>query len=190
MAEEQKAVFAGGCFWCMEPPFDKLDGVLGTVSGYYGGKSENANYERVSSGKTKHREVIQVTFNPQKVDYKTLLRVFWSNIDPFDPRGQFCDKGYQYSAAILAQSDTQYSLAKESLDSLEKKLKKTFAVKVEEPNTLEFYPAEDYHQNYYQKNPLRYKYYRYSCGRDKRLAKVWENELGETALASLFESKD
>ncbi len=166
-----KAVFAGGCFWCMEPPFDKMDGVLDTKSGYLGGTAQNANYKKVVSGTTKHIEAIQITYDAEIVSYEELLKTYWVNIDPFDARGQFCDKGYQYQAALFPQNDDEKALAKASKLSNEQRLGQKFVTKILANAT--FYPAEEYHQDYYIKNPVRYYYYRTSCGRDNRLESVW-----------------
>lgn len=167
--ETAKALFAGGCFWCMEPPFDKLDGVLSTTSGYAGGRTENPTYEQVSTGRTGHLEVLQIEYDPAKVSYEELLEVFWRNIDPLDGRGQFCDKGEQYTSAIFALDEAQAAAAKVS--------KAGVALDGEIQTRIlpaaEFYPAEQYHQDYYKKNPIRYKYYRWGCGRDQRLKKLW-----------------
>ena len=163
----ETAVFAGGCFWCMQPPFDELKGkgVLQTTVGYTGGTKENPTYEETSSGTTGHREAIEVVYDSKKITYKDLLKVFWMNIDPFDKAGQFCDKGEQYTSAIFFQNDTQKKEAEES------KPKGNVATAI--LPAKKFYPAETYHQSYYQKNPIRYKFYRFNCGRDKRLKEVW-----------------
>lgn len=165
------ATFAGGCFWCMEPPFDKLDGVASTTSGYIGGSVDKPTYKQVSSGKTGHAEALQVKFDPSKVSYQKLLEVFWRNVDPTDAGGQFCDRGNQYRTGIFYHSEEQKKLAQRSKQHLEEKYKLRVVTEIEPAGT--FYPAEDYHQNYYQRNPIRYKYYRYSCGRDKRLEELW-----------------
>lgn len=172
----ETVVFAGGCFWCMEPSYDKLDGVVSTVSGYSGGSAANANYNAVSSSITQHYEVIEITYDPTKVNYSKLLEVFWRNIDPTDDKGQFCDKGPQYRAAIFYKNDEQRQLAQQSLDKINQT--KSFGGKVvtEIVAASPFYAAEAYHQDYYQRNPVRYKFYRYSCGRDQRLKELW----GET----------
>ena len=172
-AETATAVFAGGCFWCMEPPFDKLDGVLSTISGYVGGSAKDATYERVSSGRTGHYEAVRIEYDPAKVDYATLLEVFWRNVDPFDSRGQFCDKGPQYRAAIFALSDEQRKLAEESRASVVSQKSSLGKIRTEILPAAEFYAAEDYHQDYYKKNAVRYKFYRWNCGRDKRLESIW-----------------
>ena len=170
-----KATFAGGCFWCMEPPFDKLDGVISTISGYTGGLTKNPTYQQVSAGKTGHAEVIQITYDPSIVSYEELLKVFWVNIDPTTPDQQFCDRGNQYRSAIFYHNDEQLQVANNSIQALEqnKPFKEDIVTQLEP--IQEFYLAEDYHQDYYSKNPLRYKYYRYSCGRDKRLKSLWRD---------------
>jgi peptide-methionine (S)-S-oxide reductase len=171
--ETETATFAGGCFWCMEPPFDKLDGVISTTSGYTGGDKADPTYKQVSAGTTGHTEAVQIVYDPEKISYRKLLDVFWKNIDPTTPDRQFCDHGSQYRAGIFYHGDAQKRAAEESLDKL--KQSKTFAepVVTEISAASTFYPAEDYHQDYYQKNPLRYKYYRFSCGRDNRLEQLW-----------------
>lgn len=171
--KQEIAVFAGGCFWCMEKPFDKLDGVISTTSGYTGGHIKNPTYEQVSSGSTGHIESLQVIYDPLKIDYKTLLNTFWVNIDPLDATGQFCDKGQQYTSAIFYQNDEQKILAEKSLEEIAKKLSANIATRVVKGS--DFYPAEDYHQDYYLKNPIRYNFYRSKCGRDKRLKELWGN---------------
>ncbi|WP_413663162.1 peptide-methionine (S)-S-oxide reductase MsrA [Microbulbifer sp. CNSA002] len=165
------AIFAGGCFWCMEPPFDKVDGVLETTSGYSGGHVKNPTYEQVSSGGTGHAEVVQVKYDTNKVSYSDLLNIFWHNVDPFDSGGQFCDRGDQYRAEIFYGNQEEKVLAEESKKKVEAELGKKVVTQIKPAAT--FYPAEAYHQDYYQRNPLRYKYYRYRCGRDKRLEEVW-----------------
>lgn len=165
------AVFAGGCFWCMEPPFDKLPGVVATTSGYTGGHKVNPTYEEVSAGDTGHVEAMQVTYDPKQISYKKLLDVFWINVDPLDKGGQFCDRGNTYTTAIFYQNEEQKKLAEQSKAEIEKKLGKSVVTAIRPAST--FYAAEDYHQDYYKKNPLRYKYYRYSCGRDQRLEQLW-----------------
>ena len=169
----ETATFAGGCFWCMEAPFDKLEGVISTTSGYTGGHKKNPTYKEVSHGGTGHAEAVQIVYDPEKVSYTKLLDVFWHNVDPTNAHGQFCDNGDQYRSEIFYHNEEQRQLAVASEQELEKN--KPFAApivtRIEPAST--FYPAEDYHQNYYQKNPIRYKYYRYSCGRDQRLEKLW-----------------
>jgi peptide-methionine (S)-S-oxide reductase len=176
------AVFAGGCFWCMEKPFDKLPGVVRTLSGYSGGRSANPNYEAVSAGGTGHAEVVQITYDPTKVSYAKLLDVFWRNVDPFDGSGQFCDRGSQYRPAIFVADADERRAAEASKQALEKRFGKSLAVGLEPAGP--FYAAEDYHQDYYEKNPLRYRYYRGGCGRDKRLDAVWGAEARGESLAT------
>ncbi|HSR61976.1 MAG TPA: peptide-methionine (S)-S-oxide reductase MsrA [Gammaproteobacteria bacterium] len=167
------ATFAGGCFWCMEPPYDKVDGVISTTSGYTGGNIKNPTYEQVSSGVTGHAEAIQITYDPAKVTYEKLLDIFWHNIDPTTPDRQFCDKGNQYRSGIFYHNEEQKRLAEQSKATLEKTKPFDAPVVTEITEASEFYPAEDYHQDYYKKNPIRYKFYRYSCGRDQRLEELW-----------------
>ena len=171
--DTETAVFAGGCFWCMEPPYDKLEGVTDTTSGYAGGELENPSYEQVSSGNTEHLEVVRVRYNPDEVSYEELLEVFWRNVDPLDGGGQFCDRGYQYTTAIFTQSESQREAAEASKQALAESgwFEKPIVTPVRELEA--FYPAEDYHQDYYDKNPIRYYFYRKSCGRDSRLEKLW-----------------
>jgi peptide-methionine (S)-S-oxide reductase len=171
------ATFAGGCFWCMEPPFDKLDGVASTISGYTGGQVKGATYKEVSNGGTGHTEAVQIVYDPKKVRYETLLETFWRNIDPFDAHGQFCDKGDQYRPAIFAHDDEQARLAEASRAGIQARFKQPLVVKIEK--AAPFYVAEDYHQNYYQDNPIRYRFYRSSCGRDARLSEIWGAEAGK-----------
>lgn len=167
------AIFAGGCFWCMEPPFDEIEGVLSTVSGYIGGSADEATYERVSSGSTGHYEALQIEFDPSKVDYGQLVDVFWRNIDPFDGNGQFCDKGPQYRAAIFALTDRQRELAEASKARVMDEKGEMGRFQTQVLPAVTFYPAEDYHQDYYMKNPLRYKFYSWNCGRGQRLERIW-----------------
>ncbi len=167
------ATFAGGCFWCMEPPFDKLDGVISTTSGYTGGHQANPTYKQVSAGTTGHAEAIQVEYDPAKISYTELLAVFWKNIDPTTKNRQFCDHGSQYRSGIFYHNDAQKSAAETSLNKLNQTRPFDEPVVTEITSASTFYPAEEYHQDYYQKNPLRYKYYRYACGRDQRLEKLW-----------------
>jgi methionine-S-sulfoxide reductase len=175
IAEVEKAVFAGGCFWCMEAPFEKLKGVQSVVSGYIGGEKKNPTYKEVSSGASGHIEAVQVTFDNKLVSYDDLLKTYWKNIDPLDPSGQFCDKGEQYQSGIFFLNNQQKDAAEKSLlnhqkDSRFKGKKIVTFIK----SASVFYEAEDYHQDYYKKNPVRYKFYRYNCGRDKRLEEVWK----------------
>lgn len=167
------AVFAGGCFWCTESDFEKLPGVLAAESGYTGGKVPNPTYEAVSAGQTGHTEAVRVTYDPAQVSYAQLVEFFWRTIDPTEKDRQFCDVGNQYRTGIYWSSDTERQVAEASLAALQKsgKFKNIYTeVKKADP----FYVAEDYHQDYYQKNPLRYKYYRLSCGRDAQLKRVWK----------------
>jgi peptide-methionine (S)-S-oxide reductase len=167
------ATFAGGCFWCMEPPYDAIDGVVSTVSGFMGGRTPNPTYQQVTAGGTGHIEVVHVTYDPQKVSFEKLLEVYWRNIDPYDAGGQFCDRGESYTTAIFAHTAEQKRLAEASKAALAATgpLKQPIATVVRDAGP--FTPAEDYHQDYYIKNPLRYKFYRYNCGRDQRLQEIW-----------------
>ncbi len=169
-----KATFAGGCFWCMEPPFDELDGVVSTTSGYAGGEEDSPTYQQVSAGRTGHAEVVQVLFDPSKVSYEELLEVFWRNIDPTVRDRQFCDRGRQYRTAIFFHDDAQRAAAEASLAALEASGR--FDRIWTEIAALEaFYPAEEYHQDFYKKNPAHYYRYRDGCGRDRRLEQLWGN---------------
>jgi methionine-S-sulfoxide reductase len=169
----EKATFAGGCFWCMEPPFDKLDGVISTTSGYTGGTEKDPTYEQVSAGKTGHLEAIEVTYDPAKVSYAQLLDVFWKNVDPTQHNGQFVDIGSQYRTAIFYHNEEQRRQALESRNRLQESRKFGKPIVTEIRPALEFYSAEDYHQDYYIKNPIRYKYYRWGSGRDRFLEETW-----------------
>jgi len=173
MEKYETATFAGGCFWCMEPPFDKIDGVISTTSGYTGGRTVSPTYEQVSSGATGHAEALQVLFDPAKVGYRKLLEVFWHNIDPLVKDRQFCDVGEQYRSAIFYHNEEQKKLAEESKKELEGSGRFKQPIATEIVQATAFYPAEDYHQDYYVKNPVRYKFYRFSCGRDQRLKELW-----------------
>jgi len=170
------ATFAGGCFWCMEPPFDKLDGVISTTSGYTGGSKPNPTYKEVSRGGTGHAEAVQIVYDPQRISYAELLDVYWHNIDPTSAGGQFCDWGDQYRSEIFYHTPEQQRLAEQSKAALEelKPFKQPVVTAISQAG--KFYPAEAYHQDYYLKNPLRYKFYRYGCGRDKRLEELWGEE--------------
>jgi peptide-methionine (S)-S-oxide reductase len=167
------AIFAGGCFWCMEHPFDEVDGVISTTSGYTGGHLPNPTYKQVSAGGSGHTEAVQVVYDPVKVDYQELLEIFWRNVDPLDANGQFCDKGTQYRTAIFYADDEQGRLAIASKARLEQSERFRQPIVTEVAPATVFYPAESYHQDYYKKNPVRYKFYRYSCGRDNRLKQLW-----------------
>jgi len=169
------AIFAGGCFWCMQPPYDNLKdkGVISVTAGYTGGSKEKPTYKEVSAGGTGHREAIEVVFDPAKIAYEDIVAVYWHQIDPFDATGQFCDKGEQYTSAIFYTSPEQKRIAEAYRDGLAEKTKSMGTLATEVLPAKEFYPAEEYHQSYYKKNPLRYKFYRFNCGRDKRLKEIW-----------------
>lgn len=169
----EKATFAGGCFWCMEPPFDKLKGVVSTTSGYAGGHKENPTYEEVSAGGTGHTETVEVLYDPSQVTYEELLDVFWKNIDPTAKDRQFVDVGSQYRAAIFYHSEEQKRLAEASKKKLAESGAFDRPIVTEISPAGKFWPAEEYHQDYYQKNPVRYKFYRYNSGRDQFLEKKW-----------------
>jgi len=171
--QAEVATFAGGCFWCMQPPFDKLDGVISTTVGYAGGEEEDPTYEEVSSGETGHAEAIRIEYDPGRVSYEKLIKVFWRNIDPTVRNRQFCDVGAQYRSAIFYHDESQRAEAERSKMALEGLKKFPDSVVTEIVPAGEFYPAEDYHQDYYRKNPVRYKYYRWGCGRDSRLKDLW-----------------
>ncbi len=172
-AQRAVAIFAGGCFWCMEPPFDALDGVLATTSGYTGGRVADPSYEQVSSGGTGHVEAVRVEYDPQRVDYAKLLEVFWRNVDPTDAGGQFCDRGEQYGSAIFPVDGAQRARAEASKRDLEASGLLDAPVVTPIRDASPFYPAEDYHQDFYERNPLRYRLYRSSCGRDRALERLW-----------------
>jgi peptide-methionine (S)-S-oxide reductase len=180
-AESGTAIFAGGCFWCMEGPFDVLPGVVSTTSGYTGGHLANPSYQQVSAGGTGHAESVLVRYDPRKIDYATLLDVFWHNVDPFAVDAQFCDHGHQYRSAIFYADDAQRRLAEASKARLQAQFGKPIATAIEPAGP--FYPAETYHQDYYEKNPVRYKFYRYHCGRDQRLEQVWGDAAPSRAAA-------
>jgi peptide-methionine (S)-S-oxide reductase len=171
------ATFAGGCFWCMEPPYDKLDGVISTTAGYAGGPERDPAYRDVAGGKTGHAEVVQVVYDPARVDYETLLRVFWRNIDPFAVDRQFCDAGPQYRTAIFYHDASQQAAAEASLAEVAERFGERIATRIE-PVGDTFHAAEAYHQDYYLTNPVRYRYYRFNCGRDRRLEQIWGEEAG------------
>jgi peptide-methionine (S)-S-oxide reductase len=173
-----KAVFAGGCFWCMEGPFEALPGVLTVSSGYSGGQEPNPTYEQVSSGTTGHAESVQVVYDPSRVSYEKLLEVFWRNVDPTQAGGQFCDHGRQYRTAIFTADEAQRSAAEESKRRLEASGKLPGRIVTEIVPAGLFYPAEEYHQDFSKKNPLRYQGYRRGCGRDARLRELWGAEAG------------
>jgi peptide methionine sulfoxide reductase msrA/msrB len=183
-AKLDTATFAGGCFWCMVPPFEKLDGVKEVLSGYTGGHKDNPTYEEVSAGKTGHVEAIQVTYDPSRVSYERLLEVFWRQIDPTDPGGQFVDRGSQYRSVIFYHTPEQKALAEKSKADLQQSGRFSKALMTEILPAAKFYEAEEYHQDYYKKNPLRYKFYRFNSGRDQYLKKVWgEEKVSHAAVA-------
>ena len=168
-----KATFAGGCFWCMEEAFDKVPGVVATISGYMGGSTKNPTYEQVSSGRTGHAEVVQVEYDPKRITYDKLLEVFWRNIDPTQKDAQFCDTGSQYRSGVFYHGDEQRKLADASKAALTKNKPFKGEIVTEITRASEFYAAEDYHQDYYLKNPVRYKFYKTGCGREARLKELW-----------------
>lgn len=170
---QQTAIFAGGCFWCIEADFDKIAGVTETLSGYIGGHVKNPNYQQISAGNTGHTEAVQLHFDPSKVSYKQLLDVFWRNIDPTTNDRQFCDRGSQYRAEIFYQDLQQKKWAEESKTQINQSKPFDDPIVTAITSASEFYVAEDYHQNFHTKNPIRYKFYRYNCGRDKRLQQLW-----------------
>ena len=172
-ANHETAIFAGGCFWCVEADFDKIPGVVNTVSGYIGGEKKNPTYKEVSRGSTGHAEAVQITYDETKVSYEKLLDVFWHSVDPTTPDRQFCDKGNQYRTAIFYTDEEQRKLAEASKEALQRSRPFEEPVVTEITGAGEFYPAEQYHQDYYKKNPIRYKFYRYTCGRDQRLEELW-----------------
>jgi peptide-methionine (S)-S-oxide reductase len=169
----QSAILAGGCFWCIEADYEKLDGVQEVVSGYIGGHTDNPTYAQVSSGNSGHIEAAVITYDSKKLDYTQILDFFWKNIDPTNDQGQFCDFGPQYRPAIFYENDEQKKLAMQSIQKVKDTKPFSGPVKVELLEATEFYPAEEYHQDYYKKNPFRYKFYRISCGRDARLEELW-----------------
>jgi peptide-methionine (S)-S-oxide reductase len=171
--ELEVATFAGGCFWCVESDFDNVPGVVRTISGYTGGALADPTYKQVSAGGTGHREAVQIFYDPQQVGYAMLVEIFWRSVDPTDAGGQFCDRGESYETAIFANSLEQKQQAEVSKRTLERSavLGRPVVTPIEVAGP--FYPAEDYHQDYYKKNPLRYKFYRYRCGRDSRIEELW-----------------
>jgi len=167
------ATFAGGCFWCLESDMDKVSGVIETISGYMGGHLKNPSYKQVSAGTSGHTEVVQITYDPDQVTYQQLLDKFWMNIDPTVKDQQFCDRGSQYRSAIFYHDLNQKHAAEQSLADLQKNKPFKGEIYTELSQAQTFYAAEEYHQDYYKKNPIRYNYYRFSCGRDKRLEEIW-----------------
>ena len=175
--ERAVATFAGGCFWCTESDFDHVPGVLSTVSGYTGGTVPNPGYERVSAGGTGHAEAVEVTYDPSKVSYQQLLDFYWRSIDPTVKDAQFCDHGNQYRTAIFVRSEEERKLAEASKKKVEEQLKKPIYTEIAAAGP--FYAAEEYHQDFYKKNPTKYKFYRWNCGRDQRLEQIWGPKKGE-----------
>lgn len=175
----QVAIFAGGCFWCVESDFDKVAGVVSTTSGYIGGSAATAKYKTVSNGGTGHYEAVKIVFNPKKVSYTRLLYIFWRSVDPTDPGGQFCDRGSSYKTGIFATSDKQLQQARDSKKKAQEALGRTIVTPIRRAGS--FYKAEGYHQNYYARNPVRYNVYRYGCGRDNRIKALW----GSQAMAGI-----
>jgi peptide-methionine (S)-S-oxide reductase len=174
--EQGVAIFAGGCFWCTEADFDKIPGVLSTTSGYIGGELERPSYEQVSRGGTGHLEAVKVVFDPEKTNYSRLLDAFWPTVDPLDVGGQFCDRGYHYRSAIFYLDDNQRKLAQASKAALAASGKLNSEIVTLILPAGNFWPAEEYHQDYAKRNPLRYSYYRSRCGRDQRLEQIWKKE--------------
>jgi len=170
-----KAIFAGGCFWCMEPPFEKLDGVQTVISGYIGGNKENPTYQEVAAGWTGHAEAVEITYDPARITYDRLLEVFWMNIDPTDSGGQFVDRGSQYRSAIFYLNDEQKQLAKASREKLDQSGRFSRKIVTEIVPATRFYPAESYHQDYYKESPVRYQFYRYNSGRDQFIRSYWKD---------------
>ena len=174
-----KATFAGGCFWCMEEVYDKVPGVISTTSGFIGGHVKNPSYEQVTTGRTGHAEAVQVEYDPSKVSYATLVEIFWRNVDPTQKDGQFCDYGPHYRTAIFFHDDEQRRLAQASRMALDKSKPFKGEIVTEITKATEFYPAEGYHQDFHQKNPTRYKFYKTGCGRDARLKQLWGDKAGK-----------
>lgn len=170
------AIFAGGCFWCVESDFDKVPGVLETISGYTGGHKADPTYDSVTAGGSGHYEAVKIVFDPKKINYKKLLHIFWRSVDPTDDGGQFCDRGHSYKTAIFAKNDEQLKLAKASKAMIKeaKLLKDPIVTPILKAGT--FYPAEKYHQNFYKKSPVRYNYYRHRCGRNAHVKSLWGKE--------------
>jgi peptide methionine sulfoxide reductase msrA/msrB len=186
----EKATLAGGCFWCMEPPFEKLEGVKDVVSGYTGGKEVNPTYKEVSSGSTGHTESVEISFDPGKITYNEILEVFWRNMDPTDSGGQFVDRGAQYRSGIFYHDERQREIAESSRDALMNSGRFHKPIVTEITRARPFYRAEEYHQDYYKKNPLRYKYYRGGSGRDKFLDKAWGDEAGGEGVLRKLRNPD
>ncbi|MBL4866704.1 MAG: peptide-methionine (S)-S-oxide reductase MsrA [Pseudomonadales bacterium] len=195
MADEKMAIFAGGCFWCIEADFEKIPGVLSAISGYTGGKISNPSYKQVSMGGTEHTEAVQVVYDPKLISYEELLEAFWRQIDPTDSDGQFVDRGDSYRPAIYYANENEKLAAESSISQLSKSKRYQKPVTIELSPAVTFYVAEDYHQDYYKKNPIRYKYYRFNSGRDQYLEKIWGDELHftpairENAMKDVIETK-
>lgn len=170
-----KAYFAGGCFWCMEEAFEKVEGVLSATSGYMGGRVANPSYEEVSAGRTGHAESVEVVYDPAKVSYQKLLDAFWRNVDPITPNAQFCDHGNQYRSAVFFQTEEEKRASINSKQAIEQSKRFNEPIVTEIVMASQFYQAENYHQDYYKKNPVRYKFYKYNCGRAQRLESLWGN---------------
>ena len=168
-----KAYFAGGCFWCMEEAFEKVEGVLSVTSGYMGGTVANPSYEDVSAGRTGHAESVEVVYDPAKVSYRKLLDTFWRNVDPITPNAQFCDHGSQYRSAIFFQTDEEKRDVEAAKQAIEQSRRFKEPIVTQIVMASQFYPAEEYHQDFYKKNPIRYKFYKYNCGRAQRLEELW-----------------
>lgn len=173
-AAQKSAIFAGGCFWCVEADYDGVKGVISTTSGYIGGTAESANYKTVSNGGTGHYEAVRIVYDPAKVTYRKLVDIFWRTVDPTDAGGQFCDRGSSYKTGVFVANDKEREIAVASKKRAESALGRKIVTPI--LNATPFYKAEGYHQNYYKKNPIRYKIYRYGCGRDARIKSLWGNQ--------------
>lgn len=173
-AAEKAAIFAGGCFWCVEADYDKVPGVVSTTSGYIGGSAQTANYKTVSSGGTGHYEAVRIVYDPSKVSYRRLVDIFWRTVDPTDPDGQFCDRGSSYKTAVFVANDEERKIAEGSKKKAEDALGREIVTPILDASP--FYEAEGYHQDYYKKNPIRYKIYRYGCRRDNRIEDLWGDQ--------------
>lgn len=173
-AAQKSAIFAGGCFWCVEADYDGVKGVISTTSGYIGGTAESANYKTVSNGGTGHYEAVKIVYDPGKVTYRKLVDIFWRTVDPTDAGGQFCDRGSSYKTGVFVTNDKEREIAVASKKRAEAALGRKIVTPI--LNATPFYKAEGYHQNYYKKNPVRYKIYRYGCGRDARIKSLWGNQ--------------
>lgn len=185
----QKAIFAGGCFWCTEADFDKVPGVVSTVSGYIGGRTQNPTYQQIGRGDTGHAEAVEITFDPAVVSYQTLVEIFWRTVDPTDKTGQFCDRGDQYRPEIFAVGSEQKVIAEKSRQALIDAKRFRSAIEVAVTPAPKFWPAEDYHQDFYKKSPGRYYSYRAGCGRDGRLEALWGKEAGGKTLVEIRKSE-